>query len=340
MKRFLKGMLLSLILMFPLMVSAKDNVAITSVKLQSKTDTAEVGEATFNGLTVNFNVSFSQKDDNVVYLVNIKNNDNKDYEIDKGVLANTSKNIKYTLDYTGSGIIKANSSKQVKITIDYYNLVDDNQFVNGRFVDDNKMTINLRNNENPKTSSTVIVLLAVLALLLGTMVFLKVTPKAKLTMLIALSLLPIATVAATRITITINSKVEIVQFKDFCIIDQATNAVTNYKYIPGMTLKEYCNSKYANISNVCSKTENRNSLEQSTLNYSFFANELVTCLTTSSQDEDLPSVKSTEPKKGAAINSCYSQYSNKISEVDINNEKIKDKSLGCYEITINDEGKK
>ena len=315
MKKIIKYLVIMIMFMLPFMVNAKENVEITQVKLYSKTTTSEVGTSTFDGLTVNFDVKFTQADDEVVYKLTIKNKDNKDYELEKGEMANSSKHIKYTIDYSGSSIIKANSTKEATVSIKYFNLVNDNEFVNVRFVDTNKVVINLRNETNPQTSTTGLILVILMLLLLGSFVLYKTTPRTKLVSVMVLALLlPLGVLAASKLQIIINAKIEIINDTKFCILDNTFNE-TYYKYTPGMTVETYCQS--SNTSDICKATATKY----------FLGKNIISCYKSSEEKSGVTSSRTAK----AQNTTCYDQYPNEISDVQLT-DQIKDKSQGCYVI--------
>lgn len=324
MKKIVNIFVIMILFLLPFMVNAKDNVEITQVKLHSKTTTAEVGTSTFDGLTVDFDVKFSQKDDEVVYKILIKNNENKSYELEKGELANSSKHIKYVLDYDGGDVIKAKSTKEATVSIKYYKLVDDSEMVNGRFVDTNKVAINLRNSSNPQTSSTGIVLVVIMLLLLGSFVLYKSTPKTKLVTIMVLALLvPVGVLAASKLQIVINAKVEIVALKEFCIIDDQLNT-NNYKYAEGMTFDSYCNSELANIPNICTYSNGKNTSGNLAFTLKHMSNNIISCL-------KAPKSAATKKVAGALPDDyCFTEYQSEYTSVNRQSDKLTDKSKGCY----------
>lgn len=252
MKRIINYLFVSILVLLPFCVSAKDSVKITDVKMLEKSDYTDiVDEATYEGLNINFNVKFNKEKDYIVYKVIIKNEDNEDYELTGSNDFSASKYIEYKVDYTGGNVIKANSTKEATITITYAHEVDSNKFVNGRFEEPNKFTISLSNNKriaNPKTGGIIVIIGVILGLLiLGSVVAIKGNTRTKLmSILIGLLILPITTFALTKLTITVNSKVVIEKEAEFCVTaydyDNDDYVQENLKFEPGMTWSDYLDS--------------------------------------------------------------------------------------------------
>lgn len=65
-------------------VFAKEEITIESVTIEEKSDTTtELSEPTINGLSIGFDLSFAQVNDNAKYKIIINNQTNEDYQIDK-----------------------------------------------------------------------------------------------------------------------------------------------------------------------------------------------------------------------------------------------------------------
>ena len=276
MKKLMRLLVITVFLLLPVMVNAKPNVEITKVVLGPRSETTEiVKNATFDGLNVNFNVKFSEVGDYVIYKVTIKNNDNVAYQLEQGKVFKGSKYVSYETKYDGGNIIKAKSSKQATILISYEHEVPADKYVDGKFEEADNMSISLGDSSgsNPQTSTTgAIILLILLLLTTGTVIVVKGNTKAKLLTVMVLSLsIPFTALAISKVTITINSKVQIVKGEggtskqEFCIVDPETARETNYEFTYGQKISEFCNES-ANSSNALCKSAATNFIGMSLLN--------------------------------------------------------------------------
>ena len=196
-------------------VQAKDGVHIESVELDSKSDTTEIlQDATYEDLTVNFEVDFKQLDDYVKYKIVINNTTNDDYKINKD--SSKSEYISYEYNYDNNdGIAKKNSKTTIYITIKYNKEVPTNLYNNGTYIETNKLSLNLGDSQtNPKTYASIPIIIYILIMLLciSLIIFKKKTSKKYLVIiLIILFITPIITDAIETIKIEINTKINIKQ---------------------------------------------------------------------------------------------------------------------------------
>ena len=109
MKRYLK-ILLIFILLFLLIPNAfaKENISIESVTLDSKSKNTIKSEATYEGLSIYFNIKFSKVTDYAKYKIVINNQSNEDYEITEDSNLNNSEYIIYEFSFERS---KKNTKK-------------------------------------------------------------------------------------------------------------------------------------------------------------------------------------------------------------------------------------
>ena len=121
-------------------------------------------EPTFNGLVMNFDVSFKQKNDFVKYKVVVKNDTNIDYKIANDTSFNKSDHITYTYDV--ENILKPKGEAVVYVTITYSSEVDPSELVDGMYKEENKAVIQLLNKdgkvENPNTGINYILFISIL----------------------------------------------------------------------------------------------------------------------------------------------------------------------------------
>ena len=113
MKRFLKITLFTIILFLVgiIKVSADENIAITDVNLEEKSEYVIINEeVSVDNNKITSNVVFYDEGDYVIYKLTIKNNDNQDYKIEDILDDNTSEYLSFEYSYD-DGVLKAKSSK-------------------------------------------------------------------------------------------------------------------------------------------------------------------------------------------------------------------------------------
>ena len=215
------GMILLIILTMCFMpkVYAEEGVAIESVSLDSKSDDAViVSDATFDGLSLKFDIRFDDINDFVKYKLVIKNSTDTSYELTEST--SSSSYITYEYSYEDdSNVLVGNTSKTMFITIKYSTAVPVENFNSGNYTETKSFTINLEDGTDEVIDvivpSTVDSLYCYLVLLVGTLVFslalLKATKNKKFLVLIIASiiLIPLNIHAIVKLKITVESKIEI-----------------------------------------------------------------------------------------------------------------------------------
>ena len=218
--------ILGLILLIPFSVFANEKIVkntnhtgdvyIASSELVKIGDEVEeISSPTLKDLNIKFNIRFLSINQSVQYKLIIKNDSSKDYKV---VNENNFKNSDY-IDYqfkfdNGSDIIKANSEEEMLVTITYKKQVPSDKLVNGKFVEDNTMSLNLSNQiSNPLTVLQRYVFSILLIMVVGVSViyFLKHKniKKSLKVLLIGLILIPVTAKAIDAIKISIDSHIEI-----------------------------------------------------------------------------------------------------------------------------------
>ena len=283
-------LLLSIIFLVPFMVFAESKVENTnhsgdvyiasSELIKSSDGVEEVEKPTLKDLNVKFNIRFSEVNQSIEYKLIIKNTSNKDYNISTDNSFNKSDYITYNFKYDdGSDIIKANSEEEMLVTIVYTKEVPDNKLTDGKFIEDNAMSLNLSDEiTNPSTILQrygVNILLIIITCVVA-FYFLKTKNiKNSLKVLIlGLILIPLATRALDTIEVTIDSHVEIETEGEFCYETNINEGIANettpsesytevkalYKYRKGMTWEDYLNSDYNKITDSTTITYNNKQL--------------------------------------------------------------------------------
>ncbi len=218
--------LLLVILFIPFIVLAEEkNVEIKSIELVEKSDTVEeLEKAKFKDLKLNFNLKFNLLNDYAKYRIIIKNNTDKDYEIDNSDTFNEKKFIKYEyLMDDNNKILKANEEASIYIKITYEKELEDSNFSNGEYIENNKVSLELVNgNEvldnpvikmvtNPNTS-TGYILLVIFAIILSLLIIILIkNKKVKMYLLIVLLIIPLSVYALEKIRLEVETSVKIIR---------------------------------------------------------------------------------------------------------------------------------
>ena len=164
MNKFIKSLFFIIISLFPIMVLAKENISIDSIKVIDKTGyTEELSSPKVKDLNINTNIKFYNLNDSITYRVNINNKDNKKYSVKLDT--STNKYITYSVK-------KSDSNKYLDITIKYINEITENKY-NGN--DNIKLKlVNSRNIlVNPLTNSEKSHLLVLVIIGVGIILLLK-----------------------------------------------------------------------------------------------------------------------------------------------------------------------
>lgn len=203
-----------MLILIPLNVKAEEkNIKITKVELEEKSENVEVIEEPSISLkNINFNLKFSEVGNYIKYKVTLKNESNESYEI-------TNENkisgdyIKYEFSY--DNIIKPGEEKSIYITISYLKEVPEDAFSEGKYSLNKSVVIDMTNDTIivtvPNTISNsifIIVATLILIILIITAIIFKKN-NSKLSIIICLLLLPVAAQALQKISIVINTKIEI-----------------------------------------------------------------------------------------------------------------------------------
>ena len=284
-----KLLLLSIIFLVPFMVFAESKVEntdhsgdvyIASSELIKLSDgVEEIEKPTLKDLNVKFNVKFSEVNQSIEYKLIIKNISNKDYNISTDNSFNKSDYITYNFKYDdGSDIIKAGSEEEMLVTIAYTKEVPDNKLTDGKFIEDNDMSLNLSNEiTNPSTifQRYGVNILLILITCIVAIYFLKTKniKNSLKVLLLGLMLIPLTARSLDSIKVSIDSHVE-VEKPSFCYYTSIDEGIVNgtehsgshsvqalYKYRKGMTWEEYLNSDYNKITDSTTITYDNKKIE-------------------------------------------------------------------------------
>lgn len=194
-------------------VYAADNVKIKSVELVDKSvNTIETSEATFNGLTMNFDLKFTNVNDYAKYKVTVENKENKDYKILIDSNFDNSKYIAY--DYVKADSLKANSDTEFYVTVSYKNEVSEDSFSDGKYSEKNSAVLKLDDGSvsNPITSNNeAILIIGLLIITVGLFVLFKSKTNKNISfiVLVIFLLMPLFVKAIDSLKITVNSNIMI-----------------------------------------------------------------------------------------------------------------------------------
>lgn len=265
-----KIMLLLILFLTPVLVMAENNVEITKVEKVDQSDDIIINsEPTFEGIKINFDIKFTKLNDFVKYKLTIKNNVDTDYEVDTGSTFAEGEYIEYafSFDENEDNILKANDTKIVYLTIKYNKKVPPEKYVDGAYIENNTMAINLSTDgavnfavapqeKNPNTGTKdILITLAVLSVI-GLLLLIALKKNNFAILPIIILLIPVTIYALEKITIEVVAKIEIENIYrensiSVCLISELTDDPSiesryNIIYEDGMTWETYLESDYSN----------------------------------------------------------------------------------------------
>ena len=227
MKKILMIITLFIIMMIP-NVYAKD-ISIESISKESNSNSnIELHEPLIDGFSIKLDLSFKEKGEYIKYKIIINNETDKDYHIDEN--KNNSEYVKYSYQYDDSNyIIEKNKKSLIYLTITYDKEVPIEMFrENGLITENNVVSINFDNLNNPKTN-TINVILILILILLGMLILFKLNKKNKMLILLLL-LIPITVFAIEKITINLTANIKFTT-NPICIRASKLNTEScNYSY--------------------------------------------------------------------------------------------------------------
>ena len=205
----------------PFMVDAEtcdsDKIYINSIVMEDKSDSVvEVDNAGAQGKDISLNLKMTTIGNNIKYKINVKNDSNEDFILDRDSTNISTDYIDYTIKSDdNSNIVKAKSSKTVYLIVKYSNPVPDNAYENGIFKDNITMKVNLSTENsiiNPNTGIKYFIFIN-FVLLLMFISFLRYKNKKNIKamiLIICLSLtIPVSVHALCKCNISIKSNVTI-----------------------------------------------------------------------------------------------------------------------------------
>ena len=265
----------------------------------------------------------SNKEDEILYKIVLKNSSEEDYEINKNSINISSDYIDYFLESDDTNIVRANSTKTIYLRVKYSKEVEQNKFKNGVYHDDATMKLNLRtgsNFTNPETGIAYMIIISIFIFLFFlTLLVYKKKKLSTLILILSIITLPVLAEALCKCEITIDSKVIIKIEDEFNLgfFDCQYNNYPTKLYKVGMSMNEYFNSEYFTT---LVDTEEKNDITYYLTNSTFvFANKHF--------DECVQSISKTDAVEYTnELKICLNQNS---EEVDMN-QKIKSKEYGTY----------
>ena len=364
--KYIKYLLITLLLVPFIVLAETKNVEIKSISnYVDKSDTAEeLEKPSIEGLKLGFKLKFTKQDDFIKYKFIIKNNTNKDYEIDNSSTFNEKKFIRYDYEVENNAkVLKANEEISITVTITYVKALEDYEFENGVFTETNQVSLELVNDSNevidnpiikmvtnPETS-TGYILLAIIAIILSLVLILFISnKKAKLFLLTILLLIPITIYALERIKIDVETYVEIEKKYTFTLINECHHYADdteewnelNFEFMQGMSFNDYINSEYFEELSYLKKEMFENLfVENNNSNYIFFYNQkLYDCINEIEYPERRSGMTNEEIAEyynelsiaNNKRNACIHTHGNE-ENVNIQSE-IKDSSKGVYYSTL------
>ena len=204
--------LLLCILVFPVIVNAKEDVYINKVeKDEFYGDVVEKSEPTFDGLSVNFDLRFSTVSSYATYKVTIKNDAKEEYKINQNGNGQVGYFI-YTYKFAdNSAIIKPGESKVLFVKVEFGENVPRDKFVNSVYTEDSEFVINFSNSlVNPETKAGIAILvMIILVLSIIAIVLLTHNKKALMGLVLVVLLVPVVVSAIKELSLSVKTRVEI-----------------------------------------------------------------------------------------------------------------------------------
>ena len=215
MKKLKKILFICIIMVFVSIIDVDAaGVSIKSIRLIDHTGSAtEISEPKVSGLNINFDLAFADLGDSAIYEVVLNNPTNKEYEINTEKKFGPSNFISYTYELKDkTNVIKANSEVTLNVIIKYENAVSPDKLVDGKYVENNDMGINLLNEDNPDTFNNFLFIILMIVLMgVATLVFKYTKDKGLYIIILSLLLVPFTVFAVEKIKLTIGTKIMIAQ---------------------------------------------------------------------------------------------------------------------------------
>ena len=167
-------------------------IQVKSIVLESTTQKGEeLEEAVISSNEVHTNLNFFEVGDEVRYSIKIKNQSTEDYMIDSDFIGVDSPYVSYDISFPDeSNIIKPGKEKTVMVSFKYQNPVQDSDYQDGVFHENNLLSFNVSNSDktnNPLTSPNFMI--AFVAILVSVITIFITMKKHRKAMILVLGLL-------------------------------------------------------------------------------------------------------------------------------------------------------
>lgn len=221
-----------------------NKVFISSYSLVEKTPSTTTYNEKIQDLKMDIDLKFTKLNDYALYKLIVDNTTNKDFQIDNDTIYGKDDIIKYEFSFNDDNIIKQHSKKEMYVKVSYNSYVDTASFSNRKYNESISVDIPITDGQediiNPPTSGNILII--IVFIILTFLLVKKSISKLKIIMIIiSLFLIPISIKAIDKISITIQSGIEIVNVYEFCLDNNNC-----YEYDDGMTWEEWLNSEYNN----------------------------------------------------------------------------------------------
>ena len=244
-----------LLFFIPFMVKAE--VKITDISFEDSNFLTEDDELpTYEGLKINTNLDFHEVEDYVEYNVTIKNDTNKDYDIEENPTYVLGDYFYYEYllpeDIT---VLKSGEELSFVFVIYYAEQVPPEAYVNGIYQESNSLTLSFINDDevaptaeeeqpqekNPNTKAGYYILITAIVLAIALiLMLLNARNLAKLMIISLVIIIPITIYALERISVEIESTVTLRPHFYVYHYDQAIS----YEFELGMDFEEWLDSEY------------------------------------------------------------------------------------------------
>ena len=215
-----KILCLLLILLIPFIVHAEEcndsNVSVESIMVEGReSGVFEIEGVNVNSNTAKFDLNMNKVGDSAQYKITIKNNGNKNFEINSKKISTTSKYLEYSIESDENSIVvPSKSSKDIHLKVEYKNQIPDSEFSSGTYNDEQIITLKAIDNNgiiNPKTGGIIITIICILLLvisILSLFIFKKKAVKQHIFIMGLLLLLPIGVYAVCQREIKLEALVK------------------------------------------------------------------------------------------------------------------------------------
>lgn len=236
-----KMFLLILLLLVPFVVRAKECdencIKIESVEAISKSgNIIEKKEPVLNGRDINLDLKINNLNDSIKYKVVVKNESKEDYALGTKEMNKGNKYISINYSSNDDLVIEGGEEKELFIDVTYNNLIKSNEFKLGKYDFNDKVVLQLSNNNpiNPETITGKLIIGSICLFIISVIVVIVLYTKRKkygyLVIILSVAMIPIVKAMCIS-TIDVNVSVEVNQINYMpCTFDGDLVQGAEYEY--------------------------------------------------------------------------------------------------------------